>query len=154
MKVGIIVYSNTGNTLSVAQKIEEALKSAGHTVSIDRVEPESDKQSPGTPIKLKSAPDVSPYDALIFASPVHAFSLAPVMKQYLSEISGLSGKKVSCFVTQQLKKAWMGGNRAIKQIGSACKAKGAEVTASGIVHWSSSARENLIQEVVKRLSAI
>ncbi len=154
MKIGIILYSYTGNTLSVAQRIEEALKAAGHTVTIDRVEPESDKQNPGTPIKLKSAPDVSSYDAVIFASPVQAFSLAAVMKQYLSGISGLEGKKVYCFVTQQLKKGWMGGNRALKQIAAACKAKGAMATSGGIVHWSSPSREDQILEVVKKLGTI
>lgn len=153
MKVGLIVYSQTGNTLSVAQKLEEAIKAAGHTISIVRVEPESDKAS-GPVIKLKSVPDVSPYDVIIFASPVQAFSLAPVMKIYLSKISGLDGKKVYCYVTQQFKKAWMGGNRAVKQITAACKAKGADIISNGVVNWSSSIREEQISDIVKRFSTI
>lgn len=44
---------------------------------------------------MKSAPDVSGYDAVIFASPVQAFSLAPVMKLYLSKLPSLAGKKVT-----------------------------------------------------------
>ncbi len=153
MKVGLIVYSQTGNTLSVAQKLEEAIKAAGHTVSIVRVEPEGGKAS-GPVIKLKSVPDVSPYDAIIFASPVQGFSLAPVMKTYLSKISGLDGKKVYCYVTQQLKKTWMGGNRAVKQITAACKAKGVDILSSGVVNWSSSIREEQISDIVKRFSSI
>ncbi len=31
MKIGIIVHSHTGNTLSVAQKIKERLVSGGHS---------------------------------------------------------------------------------------------------------------------------
>lgn len=141
MNVGIVVYSQTGNTLSVAQKLEQALKANGHAVSLANVEP-------------GSAPDVGPYDAVIFASPVQAFSLAPVMKQYLSRVSGLAGKKVSCFVTQQLRQAWLGGNRAVRQMKSACGQKGAILAASGVVHWSSDARDRQIEDVVARLSAV
>lgn len=153
MKVGIIVYSQTGNTLSVALRLEEAMKASGHTVNIVRVEPENDKVSAPV-IKLKSVPDVSPYDVIIFASPVQGFSLAPVMKMYLSKVSGLNGKIVYCYVTQQLKKNWMGGNRAIKQITAACKAKGADIQSSGVVNWSSSIREEQISDIVNRFLTV
>jgi flavodoxin len=154
MEIGIIAYSHTGNTLSVARKLEEALKAAGHSASIARVEPVNDEPGKSGFTELKAAPDVSPYDAVIFAAPVQAFSLARVMKQYLSQIADLSGKKVYCFVTQGLKKKWMGGNHAVHQIKSACKAKGADVVASGIVNWSGSTRDKQIEDIVKRLGAI
>lgn len=76
------------------------------------------------------------------------------MKVYLSAISDLSGKKVYCFVTQQLKKDWMGGNRSIKQIRAACRKKGADIINSGIVHWSDDLREKQIEDVVRIFSAI
>lgn len=154
MKIGIIVYSHTGNALSVAQKLEEALTIAGHDVKLERVEPVNGDPGKSGSAELKSAPDVSPYDAVVFASPVQAFSLARVMKLYLSQISDLSGKKVYCFVTQGLKKKWMGGSRAVGQIKSACKAKGANVTDSGIVNWSGNTRETQIEDIVNRLGAI
>lgn len=154
MNVGIIVYSQTGNTLSVAQELGKALKSAGHTVSIARVEPENDDPRSRAPVRIKAAPDGSPYDVVIFASPVHAFSLAPAMKLYLSQVPGLNGKKAYCFVTQHLKKAWLGGNHAVRQITAACKAKGAAVISSGVVNWSAGNREKQIAEIVGRLSAI
>ncbi len=149
MKVGIIVYSQTGNTMSVAQKLEQAIISAGHTASILRVESVGE----GASIQLKSAPDVMPYDTIVFASPVQAFSLAPVMKLYLSQISSLADKKVYCFVTQQLKKAWLGGNHALRQIASACKLKGTTVLWSGGVNWSASTRETQIETIVKTISS-
>lgn len=154
MKVGIIVYSHTGNTLSVAQKLEKALEAAGHEASIARIEPVNDNPHAAAPVRLKTAPDISLYDAAIFASPVQAFSLAPVMKLYLSQISGLAGKKSYCFVTQHLKKAWMGGNHAIRQIKKACRAKGSDILSSGIVNWSGSTRDNQIDDIVRRLSTI
>jgi flavodoxin len=150
MNAGIIVYSQTGNTLSVAEKLKQALEANGHTVNIGKVE--ASGEDPGSPasIKLESAPDITPYDYVIFASPVHAFSLAPAMKTYLSQVSSLTGKKVCCFVTQQLKKAWMGGNRAVRQIETACKVNGADIIESGVVNWSSNTRDKQIDDIVER----
>ncbi|MBN1776000.1 MAG: flavodoxin [Oscillospiraceae bacterium] len=154
MKVGIIVYSNTGNTMSVAEKLEKALAAKGHSVEIKRVEAENEQSKPGSPVTLKTAPDIAPYGTVIFASPVHAFSLAPAMKLYLSQIASLNGKKTHCFVTQEFKKAWMGGNHAIRQISSACKTKGGSMISTGIVNWSGERREQQIEEIVAALSAI
>lgn len=144
MNIGIIVYSQTGNTLSVAERVEKVLKEVGHTARVEKIEVEGE----GYAVKLTSAPDVAPYDTVIFATPVHGFSISPPMKIYLSALSDLSGKKVYCFVTQQLKKDWMGGNRAIKQIREACRKKGADIINSGIVHWSDDLREKQIEDVV------
>jgi flavodoxin len=154
MQIGIIVYSQTGNTLSVAEKLAQALTSKGHSVNIAKVETESETKPATKASELKSAPDVSPYDAIIFASPVQAFSLAPSMKVYLANISSLTGKQVYCFVTQHLRYAWMGGNRAIRAISAVCKQKGAQVKKSGIVHWSDKARDQQIEAVVRSLSEI
>jgi len=154
MNTGIIVYSQTGNTLSVAEKLKQALEANGHTVNIERVEASGGDPRSTAPIKLESAPDITLYDYVIFASPVHAFSLAPAMKLYLSQVSSLTGKKVCCFVTQQLKKAWMGGNRAVRQIKTICKINGADIIESGVVNWSSNTRGKQIDDIVGRFSQI
>jgi len=154
MKVGIIVYSQTGNTLSVTEKIAKSLSAKGQTVELLHVETESAGSGSGSHISLRSTPDVAPFDVIIFASPVQAFSLAPAMKAYLSQIGDLSGKKIHCFVTQHFKKAWMGGNRAVSQISSVCKAKGGSIISTGIVNWSSEKRDQQIEEIVAALSAI
>jgi len=85
---------------------------------------------------------------------VQGFSLAPATKQYLSQISSLSGKKAACFITKQLKANWMGGTKAIRQITAACNGKGADISLSGIICWSSEDREAQIEDVVRRLSTI
>ena len=154
MNTGIIVYSHTGHTLSVAQKLEQAIKAAGHAVSLERVEPVDDNPNSNAPVQLKSMPDVLQYDAVIFASPVHAFSLARAMKTYLSQLPDMTGKKVSCFVTQQLKWPWMGGYHVVRQITEVCRAKGAEIISSGVVNWSRKNRERQIDDIVRRLSIL
>lgn len=133
MEIGIIVYSQTGNTLKAAESIREALKARGHKAVIEQVTIEGE-MSPEKPIVLTSKPDASKYDALIFASPVMAFSLNPVMKAYLPQIKELKGKKAACFVTQGLPFNWMGGNQALKQMSGLLRSKGAEVCGTGIAH--------------------
>ncbi len=88
MNIGIIVYSFTGNTLFVANRLKEAL-SDKNTVNIERINSENDKEAVLSRIVLKQKPDLTKYDVLIFASPVNAFTLAPAMKVYLSQITNI-----------------------------------------------------------------
>ncbi len=150
MKVGIIVYSSTGNTLSVAQRLKESLLLLGHSVNLEQLNVVDDKPSSKV-IQLVALPDINLYDVIIFASPVRGFSLAPAMKTYLSQISSFQGKKVGAFVTQFFPYPWMGGNRTIEQMEKACEAKGARLFGTGIVNWSHK-RERKISSVLEKLS--
>lgn len=154
MNIGILVHSRTGNTLSVAEKLKQALQKAGHTARIERVTAVNEESSAGTNVTLKDIPDAAGYDAVLFGAPVHGFSLSPVMGKYLSQIGALKGKKVGCFVTQHFPKPWMGGNRAIKQMTGLCQAKGAAVAGTGVVNWSNKAREAQISSVVEQLGKL
>jgi flavodoxin len=154
MKIGIIVYSHTGNTYSVAQRLMEELKVVGHSVTIERVTAVGDEQTEVGKIKLKKIPDMGAYDALIFGSPVRGASLSQVMTAYLSQITSLQGKKVACFVTQFFPYKWMGGNRAIEQMKKISESKGAEVLGTGIVNWLSISRNKKIVDIVKKLCRV
>jgi flavodoxin len=116
MKIGIIVYSQTGNTSSVALKIQEALIKNGHSVDIEKIEAIRDEKQPALNIKLTKTPNVEKYDGIIFATFVEAFCLCPVMDKYLKQLKSLKDKKVALFVTQFFPYPWMGGNHAIKQM--------------------------------------
>lgn len=151
MKIGIIVHSYTGNTLSVAQSLQNKLIEAGHSVSIERVMAVNEDPSAAGNIELKVKPDISDYDGVVFAAPVRAFSLSPVMKKYLLQLPSLRGKRIGCYVTQYFPFPWMGGNRAIKQMKSICSTKGEEVIGEGIINWSNKEREKKIIDVVDKL---
>ena len=153
MNVCFVVYSQTGNTMSVAQEAVKTLEEAGHTAEIIPVETVGEVKPPEKP-QLKPLPDVSGYDAVILASPVQAFSLSAPMSACLDKLSGLSGKKIGLFVTQHLKHAWLGGNRAIRQMQAPCEAAGAAVYATGVVHWSSPKREGQISSLCQSLAAL
>lgn len=148
MNIGIIVFSQTGNTNYVARKLKEVLSAAGHTVGIERLKVLDDRSkriAPGAP------PDLEQYDGIIFGAPVRAFSLSPVMKNYLQQIKSLRKKKVACFVTKGLPFNWTGGNRALRQLVGMCRARGATICGTGIVKWVNSKREKDIDDIVKKM---
>ena len=153
MNIGIILYSQTGNTLSVAQKLQEKLAAAGHTVTLEQIEVVGEA-APGQAVQFKTAPDAAPYEALVLGGPVQAFSLNPVTQEYLKQCAPLQGKSVVCLVTQAFPFPWLGGNRAVHQIRRLCEAKGATVRGSGIVNWMKKSRDEQIVEVTDKLSRL
>jgi len=154
MNIGVIVYSWSGNTLSVAEELKERLAGAGHTVNLEQVTVVGERERGAREFKLATKPDVAPYEAVVFGAAVEAFSLSAVLKAYLKTLASLSGKKVVCLVTQQFPYPWMGGNRAIRQMKKLCEGKGAAVVGSAVVNWATSRREKTKAEAVDRLSAL
>jgi len=149
MKIGIIVYSQTGNTRSVSEKLAEGLKAKGHDVGIEQIRPE-EVVSPGMKhVRFITAPDVEPYDGIVFAAPVQAFSLASGMKLYMRQIGSLQDKKTACFVTKQLPGSWTGGKKAIRQLTDFCVNLGSNPEASEIIIWSSKDREKMIRDMIE-----
>jgi flavodoxin len=149
MNIGIILHSHTGNTLSVAEKLQSALLAAGHSVTLERVTADGPQPPQGNAeIKLLTAPDPSPYDFLIFAAPVWGFSLSTVMKKYLEGLPSLKGKKAGVFVTHRLSPAFLGGNHAAGQLKKACEAKGLAVQKTGVISWDDKKREKDIEKLI------
>ncbi len=154
MKIGIIIHSQTGHTLSVAQKLKESLTAQGHQATVAQVTGISDG-SDRSHVQLTSAPDVSGYDALVFGAPVQGFALSRVMTAYMSSLPSLQGKKAALLTTQQLPCAWMGGNQTTRQMEAFCTAKGASVCGSAIVHWGNAVRRSRqIGQAVALLSSM
>ncbi|OQB15243.1 MAG: Flavodoxin domain protein [Firmicutes bacterium ADurb.Bin193] len=151
MKIGIIVFSRTGNTLSVAQRLKTFLSDSGKDAEIRRVQAEVDKAGA---VRLVEEPETSSFDAVIFAAPVHAFSLCPQMKAYMSKIKTLEGKRTACFTTQFFPFSWMGGSNATGQMARIIKEKGGIVFAKGNINWSGSRREGQIESLIKRFADI
>jgi hypothetical protein len=123
-------------------------------VNIESVTPLNEKQMDIKNMKLKTIPDVSPYDALVFGAPVNGFSLSAAMTAYLKQLASLSNKKVACLTTQSFPFPWMGGNRTIGQMKEICETKGATVYGTGIVNWSSKKREKMITDLVEKFSSL
>jgi len=154
MNIGVILYSQTGNTYSVSLKLKEKLITAGYSVDIERLKIVGEVRSGIKGIKSEKLPDAEPYDALVFGSPVQAFSLSSVMASYLTQIASLQDKKVAFLVTQFFPFPWMGGNRTVGQMKKICESKGAVVCGAEIVNWSNPSREKRITKVVEKLSKL
>ena len=154
MNIGIVVYSWSGNTLSVAEKLKEKLSGGGHSVTLEQVSVVGERKQGAKEFQLDTVPDVTPYDAVVFGSAVEAFSLSPVLTEYLKRIGSLEGKKVACLVTQFFPYAWMGGNRAIRQMRKLCRNQGATIAGSSVVNWAESRREKTIAVALERLSGL
>lgn len=148
MKTGIVVYSKTGNTFSVAQRIKNALLKIEREVSLEQVTVRNEHENIKK-MQLKDKPEVRDYEMLILGAPVWGFSLSTVMDAYLAQVGPLQGKKVICFVTHAFPYSWLGGNRAIGQMKKLCAAMGADVVETGIIDWSNKQREAQITRLVE-----
>ncbi|NYB51779.1 MAG: NAD(P)H-dependent oxidoreductase [Methanobacteriaceae archaeon] len=153
MKIGIIVHSQTNNTYSVAEKLHEKLQEAGNDVNIERVNMVGGNKPQGKDIQIENPPEVAEYDAIVFGSPVHAFSLAPAMKVYLEQIPSLQDKKVALYVTKALPLNFTGGTRAIGQMEKICQSKGATIVGTDIVVWRGDINKK-INDLTRKFSVI
>ncbi|MDT8336970.1 MAG: hypothetical protein RQ856_03985 [Candidatus Izemoplasmatales bacterium] len=141
MKKAIVYYSKTGNTKIVAERFSG--------FDLLRIKAESDNPNILKPV-LVETPEVKDYDYLIFASPVHAFSLCRVMVAYLKSLEDLSGKAIDLYVTHQFPFAWLGGNQSLKQMKKIIEAKNGEVRFMTSVNWGSKKREEVIEAMIKQ----
>lgn len=149
MHIGLIIHSQTGHTLAVAEKLVSVLEKAGHTVTFTHLK--SEKASDGKATQPLVFPSLDTYDGIVFGSHVEAFQLALPMKEALDRMGPLNGKIIGCLVTQQLKKPWLGGSWASMKMSKICTLKGGQVKAVTSVQWSSSERESLIENALGEL---
>ncbi len=152
MNIGIVVYSQTGNTLAVVQQLRDKLKAQGHTVAIERITLASDPKDAKN-IRLNSLPGLREYDALVFAAPVQGFQLCPPMRAYLMMMPPLMGRKAAVLVTKHWASGWTGGSSAIKEIGKAIEANGGRLAGEGFIGWKSKRREWDIEELTESIAA-
>ncbi len=149
VRIGIVVHSETGNTLAVARQLQERLHAAGHAADVERLKLSGKPQDKN--VRVVDPPDTGVYDALVFGAPVHGFAVSQGMAAYLTQIPSLQGKKVACFVTKGLPFAGTGGNQAVARMRQLCESKGATVCETGIVIWRGQ-REKQIAELADRVS--
>jgi len=156
MKIGIVVYSQTGNTEAVAKKIEAGLKAKGHEVDYLKVElhQKVEGSDPVTDANYKSMPKIDGYDAYVIGSFVEAFSLNRAMKYYLGQLGSVDAD-VACLTTQGLMAPWMGANRAQKQMQALLKGKGANILGNAnVVMFKKELREERGQQAADTICAL
>lgn len=154
MNVGIVVYSQTGNTRSVAAKLAEVATAAGYRVRLQEIQLAEERKQGARAFKLGPLPSLDGLDFVVFGAPVEAFSLSPVMIESLKELPSLRDRRVACLVTQGFPYRWLGGNRALRQMAKLCEAKGATVLGGDVVNWMGAGLDGRIARAVERLAAL
>lgn len=154
MNIGLIIYSGTGNTRSVAVKLQEKLTTAGHAVSLEEITITGNAPAQPGKFELKQIPVVDSYDALIFGAPVQAFSLNPVMKAYMAQLPPLKDKRVALFVTKQLALLWIGGTGALAAMKKEVEVRGGKVIGSEIVVWAEKKRAQTTHQCIDKISKL
>lgn len=153
MNIGIIVYSLTDHTLTVAESLKEKLSADGHAVILERVETVGPAKVQYENAELKSSPAVDAYEGLVFACPVRGGTIPAPMKRYLEHLPSLQGKQVACFVTHFFRREW-GANQVLAALRELCESKGATVCGVGEVRWFSLHRERQIARIVEELGGL
>lgn len=153
INIGIIIYTWSGNTLSIAQKLEEKLSSAGHKVSLEQLETAAPLKLGAQMSELKSIPSIKKYDVLVLASPVHGGRISSPIASFLEGTPSLLGKKVALLATHFLPFGW-GGKQMIRSMKEVCEAKGAQIIGEGSVPWANFQPKRYIDEVVNKLAKL
>jgi hypothetical protein len=146
MNIAIIIHSQTGNTLSVAQKLKTRLEEMNHQISLIHIK-NSDQQSSYNqkPSLIVSGDNLNQvYDVVIFGGWVQAFSLCLGFSHYLKEMPTFKSNQTHIFVTHHFPFAWLGGNNAISQMKSILSKHNITVNSSKVFNWS---RKNNTKEI-------
>ena len=91
MKIGIIIYSFTGNTKLVAERVAKRLVSDGHEVDLIFIEPNESIDLKAEEVVIKKIPDISRFDTLVLGTPVHGGRMSAPMRYFLNQIKTLEG---------------------------------------------------------------
>lgn len=89
MKILMLYFSATGNTEKVARVIEKQFTAMGADVTLSDVTPHASRQT---------RMDLTPYDAVVFGSPIHSWRAPRVVRDWLRTLDG-QGKKCGMFFT-------------------------------------------------------
>lgn len=153
MKMKVVYYSYSGNTKEVSERLCNELIAMQLVCSSQEIH--ADEEDPKfQPKELTEIPDVLDYDVLVFASPVRAFGVSPIMKMYLEQLPSLKNKKVINFVTHQFPKPWLGGTQATKSIKRSLVEKEADVLATYVIDWSNKKREDQIDSMIASIKEL
>jgi menaquinone-dependent protoporphyrinogen IX oxidase len=154
MHIGIVVYSQTGHTLAVAEKLKETLAASGHRVTLEQVETVGAVSPAATQVTLKTSPEIEPYDALVLGTCVRGGEPALPMASYLALLPSLQSRKVACLATGFFPVASWGRDQTLARMKEVLEAKGATVCGSGSVGWFSLSRRRQIVELVEAFSKL
>lgn len=147
MTIGIIVYSYTNNTLTIANQLKEALVNKGYLVEIESIKAYNEDPN-NTQIILSNIPNHKKYDKLIFATCVRGFDCAPVFKAYMNTIDTLDNKRCAGFVSQYFPWDGLGGTQSLKRMRDLVEMKKGVFVPLRSIHVKSKQKDKQIAELI------
>ncbi|MDX1357532.1 MAG: flavodoxin [Clostridia bacterium] len=155
MKIGLLVHSVTGNTLSVMKKLQTVLAEKGHEVELKEIKTAAKVDVGQKEADFTQNPSPVGYDAVVFGSHTEAFQLEAAMKLYFRQMDRIEGVKTACVSTHQFPFKWLGGNSAVRKMREMCEEKGAEVVGTAVIDWSpESKRQGKIDDSVSYIAGL
>ncbi len=151
MQIGIVVFSHTGNTRSVVDALATRLEEEGHEASVLALRPRGAYRPGDSSAELDEVIDPRPFDRVVFATPVHAFSLPAISAAYFAQLDDLEGVEMVGLVTQALPFASLGATRTLGQIAQRARERGARYLGGASISWSKRRRADRIEAALDRL---
>lgn len=153
MKIGMIVYSYTGQTLALAEALQEKLTAAGHEVQLKQLETPAGFKPGQSSTTLSSIPSLGTYDDLVLAAPTWGGLPASPMAAFLEKLPDLQGKRLVYLATGFFPPK-LGCLQAIEKMKTACEAKHAQSLGSGSISRLCFGRKKKTEQMVKELAGL
>jgi menaquinone-dependent protoporphyrinogen IX oxidase len=147
MNIGIMVFSRTGHTHTVATRLRDRLSADGHQVSLERLLIEGPDYRSATTAVLSAHPSIAPFDGVVLAGPVNGGRMSAAMNGYLGNVRTLAGKRMALLLTHFFIRRW-GADQTIEQMTEVVASKGGTVSGSGSVRWPGPGRGRRIASAI------
>jgi flavodoxin len=152
MKRAIVFYSKTGNTRLVAERLKEAFENKNEAADLLEIKTKSEDPMQ-TEVEFIDQPDLTNYEHIILASPVHAFQPSKIIQAYIKTLHQLDHKRFDLYITHHFPFAWLGGNGSLRKMKKMLEIQGATVNFKVSVNWSSKKREQVIQSLLEQYTS-
>lgn len=148
MNIQLLVHSQTGNTLSVANALKAAVEPINPNITLTHIEADNEREMNISKISITELPDCSDADLIVLGGPVRGGSPSPAILKTIETLGSIQGKKCIIFTTEFFPYDWMGGRRAISRMEKELTARGALVTNHAIIHWKRKDRVKQIDDFI------
>jgi flavodoxin len=154
MHIGIIVFSQSGHTAAAAKAIAEKFRANGHEVDIKLLLTTGMTRPGSNHFTICNSPeqeDIDSYEALIIGTPVWAFKESNVIREFLTWLNKLNGKKALGFCTMVFPWKSLGGNQAILHMSEDLRASGATVLPGEILPYFFGFNKQQLNDSIDRI---
>lgn len=148
MNIQLIVHSQTGNTLFVANALKAAVESINPDITLTHVEANNEREMDISKIAISKLPDISVADLIVIGGPVRGANASPAILKTIDNLGVIQGKKCVVFTTEFFPFDWMGGRRAVSMMEKELSSRGAQVARHAIIHWKRKDRKKQIDQFI------